>query len=406
MNIRSFSDMNRENGGDSDGDGNGSAGNFAEYEYSRRVPPTRLNSFQLSGQNAETYIFHELQQSALCGQHCCNNLLQNHTFSEFDLAEIAQQLDAQERSLGLGIASGESSNVDASGNFSIQVLRRALQQSNGIELVSWSGEAGRDVLNFDHEEGFIVNRREHWFAIRKIRGKWYNLNSTSPRPEVISDFYVEAFLGQLRAEQYTVFLCKGNPLPAAGSLPVHYDRNSDGKYWLKESDLHTPHAAFEGSSNQQSTEDGKPKAMQPFSGRGNRLDGGGPSQSGTVGADGSTARSNSNSNRAMYGEDGAGVFNGIGSEDEDPELAAAIAASLGQEGGAGPGGGQHGALGPSDNIGGSSYEDDLARAIALSQQDTNGGGGGSNSAPVATEPAKTPQQIMREARLAAFAKKK
>lgn len=380
MNIRSFSDMNRENGGGDDGEGDGGgpgAGNFAEYEYSRRTPPTKLNSFQSSGQSAETYLFHELQQSALCGQHCCNNLLQNHTFTEFDLAEIAQELDGQERALGIGIA-GESSNVDASGNFSIQVLRRALQQSHGIELISWSGEAGREVLNFDREHGFIVNRREHWFAIRKIKGKWYNLNSTSPRPEVISDFYVEAFLGQLRAEQYTVFLCKGNPLPVAGTLPTHYDASSDGKYWLKESDLSTPHTAFgdSDSNDNKDGDDGKPPSVQPFSGRGNRLDGK---------VDPPVVPSGSS----------AGVLSGMTDMySADPELAAAIAASLGQDVGSGsgttPGGDSSG-----------SYDDDLARAIALSQQDGNGA-----SAAAPAEPTKTPQQIMREARLAAFAKKK
>jgi ataxin-3 len=75
-----------------------------------------------------TIIYHELQDSMLCGQHCLNNLLQDEFFSAVLLAEIAQELDDTERSIiDEGISPGKSANVDESGNFSIQVLRLALQ---------------------------------------------------------------------------------------------------------------------------------------------------------------------------------------------------------------------------------------------------------------------------------------
>lgn len=35
--------------------------------------------------------------SSLCGQHCINNLVQAASYSAADLADIAQELDAQER---------------------------------------------------------------------------------------------------------------------------------------------------------------------------------------------------------------------------------------------------------------------------------------------------------------------
>lgn len=35
--------------------------------------------------------------SSLCGQHCINNLVQGAHYSAPDLAEIAHELDAQER---------------------------------------------------------------------------------------------------------------------------------------------------------------------------------------------------------------------------------------------------------------------------------------------------------------------
>ena len=142
---------------------------------------------------------------------CLNNLLQSHVYSAIDLGDIALLLDQQEATLTGGKSGeGESANVDASGNFSVQVLRAALLQSHNIELVSWTGEAGRQTVDPLQEDGFIVNRREHWFAIRKINGKWFNLNSTQELPEFISDFYVAASMAQLRDDGFTggcIYMC-------------------------------------------------------------------------------------------------------------------------------------------------------------------------------------------------------
>lgn len=122
------------------------------------------------------FILHETQESSLCGQHCLNNLVQQTIFNAVDLAEIAQGLDEQERRFMmegsqhdlakfLAQESGGNrtlipysdfaeinflifniqtqGNVDSSGNFSIEVLRRALQRSYDIDLVSWAGAEGR-----------------------------------------------------------------------------------------------------------------------------------------------------------------------------------------------------------------------------------------------------------------------
>lgn len=39
------------------------------------------------------YMYYESQEkgSQLCAQHCLNNLLQQNTYTEFDLADIAQK---------------------------------------------------------------------------------------------------------------------------------------------------------------------------------------------------------------------------------------------------------------------------------------------------------------------------
>lgn len=64
-----------------------------------------------------------------------------------------------------------------------------------------------DMLN---ENGFICNNQAHWFSIRKIGEKWYNLNSTNRAgPEIISDFYFSAFLLSVKQNGYTIFVVKG-----------------------------------------------------------------------------------------------------------------------------------------------------------------------------------------------------
>ena len=48
---------------------------------------------------SEVYIFHEWQESLLCGQHCLNNLIQQSVFSPVNLANIANELDEAEANL-------------------------------------------------------------------------------------------------------------------------------------------------------------------------------------------------------------------------------------------------------------------------------------------------------------------
>ena len=90
-----------------------------------------------------TILYHEKQESALCGQHCLNNLLQGPYFNAGALADIAHELDRKEQALmmsegmtadAMAFMREASGNVDAQGNFSIQVLSEALKRSFGLEL--------------------------------------------------------------------------------------------------------------------------------------------------------------------------------------------------------------------------------------------------------------------------------
>eukprot|EP01083_Nonionella_stella_P296646 1007696_1 len=140
-------------------------------------------------------IYHEHQSSQLCARHCLNNLLQGQYFTEFDLSKIALDLDKEEQALlaqdgdeNNGLIewlkhNPQSQNVSDDGNFSIQVLRRALSNL-GLKIYHFGHEQVKQAQEHPEKEtGFICNLQAHWFAIRRIGGLWYNLNSLSGLPE-------------------------------------------------------------------------------------------------------------------------------------------------------------------------------------------------------------------------------
>jgi len=183
--------------------------------------------------SSKVWIYHERQDSLLCGQHALNNLIQQENFFHAGmLADIAQQLDSEEHifmgggSVDYNRASG---NVDAQGNFSIQVITNALTNI-GIDLTVWN--IRRAETDPSLEIGFIVNRNAHWFAIRKINGNWWDLNSAKDKPELISAFYLGAFLSQLASDGYSVFVAKGNYIQTQNSSTAR-----SGTFWHLESSL-------------------------------------------------------------------------------------------------------------------------------------------------------------------------
>ncbi|KAL7532416.1 hypothetical protein ACHAXR_004613 [Thalassiosira sp. AJA248-18] len=199
--------------------------------------------------NSKQYwVYHERQEALLCGQHALNNLVQQNAFSAGSLAEIASQLDAME--LNYMAANNEggtsskdylkrvaegSGNVDESGNFSIEVLRSALLSRFNLELPNIRQEGVKDKMEVTQLGGFICNRSAHWFAIRKINDRFYNLNSTLEKPEVISHFKLAAEMQALQDAGYSVF-CVLDALPA----PCSSERMMDlglPQYWWKEDDL-------------------------------------------------------------------------------------------------------------------------------------------------------------------------
>ena len=205
-------------------------------------------------------IYHERQEALLCGQHALNNLVQSSVFDPNGLSEIAHQFDEMELAYMAqndegGVNSKEylkrvsegSGNVDENGNFSLQVLKAALENTFGLSLANIREEGAMNVVkDVTDIEGFICNKQSHWFAIRKINGRFWNLNSTNSCPIIISHFNLAKEIENLQNEGYHVFFVQ-DPLP----IPCSSFEESQGRglpqFWWKEEDLLS--GAHENSTN-------------------------------------------------------------------------------------------------------------------------------------------------------------
>lgn len=197
----------------------------------------------------EYWIYHERQEALLCGQHALNNLVQACTFSPEILARIALELDemelqymAENNEGGVNapdylkrVAEG-SGNVDPSGNFSIEVLRAALLRQYGLRLPHIRQQGALDsVGDITDAEGFICNKDSHWFAIRKINDRFWNLNSMEERPSLISHFRLAAEMQAFQDTGYSVFVVT-NGLPPPCESREEQVRGLP-QCWWKEEDL-------------------------------------------------------------------------------------------------------------------------------------------------------------------------
>lgn len=187
---------------------------------------TGLASGPIDGERLPTDfmgVYHEKQIGSLCAVHALNNLLQAPLLDEVRLAEIAHTLDAQERralqGAGLGLET-ESANVRADGFFSVQVIAQALEHigllATPIGAESMRGVAARP----EGEVGFIFNRSQHWFAVRRLGAHLFDLNSMQPQPRVLAPAQLAELIAQAAANGYSVFVVRGRfPLAAIEQTP-------------------------------------------------------------------------------------------------------------------------------------------------------------------------------------------
>ena len=176
-----------------------------------------------------------------------------------------------------------------------------------------------------------------------------------------------------------MFIPTRGRLPKAGSLPLNVS-SQHSKYWVQESiALNPPASTAAGGAKGGAKADQKP-AFEAFKGGGNRLDG-----------------KSDNPIPTPAHSLGYGIPAEI--EEEDPELAAAIAASLGGDAPSqsGQSGGQSSGSSNSGAGQGDDFDADLAKAIAMSTQEAE--------AAVPAGPVKSEKELAREKRLAALEKR-
>lgn len=188
-------------------------------------------------------LYHEVQESKLCAVHCVNTVLQGPFFSELDLAALASDLDQRERQVMLegsgtnvlgDFLAEDSYNVSMDGDFSIQVLEKALEVWDLQVIPLDSPIAEPSKYDPELENAFICHLHDHWFCIRKVNGEWYNFNSLYPAPEHLSKFYLSAYLDSLKGSGWSIFLVRGN-FPKECPIPSSEASNSYGQ-WLAPED--------------------------------------------------------------------------------------------------------------------------------------------------------------------------
>ena len=198
-------------------------------------------------------IYHEKQIGALCAVHALNNLVQARWFDEVGLAEVARDLDRREAALlSSPVANHESQNVRGDGFFSVQVILQALQRT-GLAC----GQLGSTANRERGDAGYILNRREHWFALRRIGDRhWFDLNSMAKTPQEMSPAHVDLFLQAHFEKGYSVFAVRG-------AFPSHRLERDAGA-------LAAAVAACASSGAAPASSSAKP-ATQAFSGAGRAL---------------------------------------------------------------------------------------------------------------------------------------
>ncbi|KAL0236306.1 hypothetical protein GEMRC1_002888 [Eukaryota sp. GEM-RC1] len=185
-------------------------------------------------------MYFEKQRAALCAVHAINNLLQRHVFTESDFAEIAAGLSATESQLGA--SEPVSYHVSLSGDFSIEVINKALEFF-GIQLINLKSSEPTAVSirnNPTSAEAFVLNRNTadsgHWLSIRSVNGQFIELDSLKPTPVPISHTLLELTIDQYLREGYTVFVCN-SPLPSDHDLAAFESNppdSSDTEYMTSE----------------------------------------------------------------------------------------------------------------------------------------------------------------------------
>eukprot|EP00440_Ansanella_granifera_P019890 gb/GFBE01021610.1/.p1 GENE.gb/GFBE01021610.1/~~gb/GFBE01021610.1/.p1 ORF type:complete len:332 (+),score=75.38 gb/GFBE01021610.1/:1-996(+) len=159
-------------------------------------------------------IYHEKQIGSLCALHTVNNLLQGPMFTDGDFRGVAAELDRAERAL-MGGGSMDYGNARMDGFYNVQVVQAVLNRA-GYAVEPINSEAARECqADTAKEKAFILNKREHWFSIRRIGREWFDLNSCLKTPRHYKDGDLRFHIRDAVREGYSVFVVR----PERGDFP-------------------------------------------------------------------------------------------------------------------------------------------------------------------------------------------
>ncbi|GAB9469561.1 hypothetical protein Gpo141_00006837 [Globisporangium polare] len=148
-------------------------------------------------------VYHETQELYRCGVHALNNVLQAKVFEKSTLDDACLRLAAlADPSSGGGSGGGSLwSRVWnphraplGLGNYDVNALMFVLEEKGyQMQWVDKRRPVNRELLDCDAIEGVLCNvvtsnflrsvwESRHWFAIKKIGGVYYNLDSKLAKP--------------------------------------------------------------------------------------------------------------------------------------------------------------------------------------------------------------------------------
>lgn len=153
-------------------------------------------------------------QDELCALHCLNSLLQGPYFTPVELGEIAQEIEAQEKQLGLP----PGQNVGMSGLFSVQVLiNSAALYHLKVDYIHYPHS-----LDLTRETGLVTNKGAHWKAYRQLSARWYDLNSLSEQPTFVTEADIKGDIEGVFEKAGVVLAVRGQfPPPYSGQQPLN-----------------------------------------------------------------------------------------------------------------------------------------------------------------------------------------
>merc|ERR1719291_809011 len=136
-------------------------------------------------------------------------MLQGPMFQYWDFDRVAKELDRAEAAL-MGGSDLDYGNARADGFFNVQVIQAVLQRA-GYEVLPTAGKNGL-APNEDtaKETAFILNKQEHWFALRRLGREWFDLNSCIKTPQHFNDSDIRWHISDAMKQGYSVFMIRGN----------------------------------------------------------------------------------------------------------------------------------------------------------------------------------------------------